>query len=89
MAAGHQLQGCYLTTVSYPFHECPPPLTETTRSHPSGADNQAEVLQQEGVVVTTGSLGELQVDFGVYGWFPRQLPSEAAAGISISDDDEE
>lgn len=25
-----------------------------------------------------GSLGELTVDFGTYGWFPSRLPSEAA-----------
>jgi methylated-DNA-protein-cysteine methyltransferase related protein len=34
-------------------------------------------------------MGELQVDFGEYGWFPRQLPSEAAAGLSVSSDDED
>jgi methylated-DNA-protein-cysteine methyltransferase related protein len=38
------------------------------------------------VLVSTGSLGELQVDFGEYGWFPRQLPSEAAAGLAASSD---
>lgn len=57
--------------------------------HPSGAANQAAVLRQEGVLVTTGSMGELQVDFGEYGWFPRQLPSEAAAGLSVPSDDED
>ncbi|ORY60021.1 6-O-methylguanine DNA methyltransferase [Pseudomassariella vexata] len=46
------------------------------RSQPSGAQNQAATLQAEGVVVSTGSLGELMVDFSVYGWFPRTLPSE-------------
>jgi methylated-DNA-protein-cysteine methyltransferase related protein len=33
-------------------------------------------LRAEGVTVTTGSLGELEVDFGRYGWFPDVLPSE-------------
>ncbi|KAN0112814.1 DNA binding methylated-DNA--cysteine S-methyltransferase [Hyaloscypha variabilis] len=60
------------------------------RGHPSGAANQAQVLRGEGVTVTTGPLGELMVDFAEYGFFPRQLPSEAAAGISlpIDSDDE-
>jgi methylated-DNA-protein-cysteine methyltransferase-like protein len=31
-------------------------------------------------------MGELKVDFGEYGWFPRQLPSEAAAGLDPLDD---
>ena len=43
---------------------------------PGGAQRQAAALQQEGVVVSTGSLGELTVDFTVYGWFPASLPSE-------------
>jgi len=34
------------------------------RSQPSGAQNQANTLQTEGVVVTTGALGELTVSFG-------------------------
>jgi len=51
------------------------------RGHPSGATNQAQVLRREGVIVTNGRIGELLVDFSEYGWFPRQLPSEAAAGL--------
>ncbi|KAI2611276.1 DNA binding methylated-DNA--cysteine S-methyltransferase [Hypoxylon fragiforme] len=47
------------------------------RSQPSGARNQAAVLQAEGVTVTTGALGELMVDLSEYGWFPNELPSEA------------
>jgi methylated-DNA-protein-cysteine methyltransferase-like protein len=46
-------------------------------------------LAQERVVVTTGSLGELIVDLNEYGWFPRQLPSEAAAGLEPHIDDED
>jgi methylated-DNA-protein-cysteine methyltransferase-like protein len=60
------------------------------RGHPSGAANQAQVLRGEGITVTTGNLGELMVDLAEYGWFPRQLPSEEAAGIAPpvdSDDD--
>ncbi|KAL2265819.1 hypothetical protein VTJ83DRAFT_6919 [Remersonia thermophila] len=45
-------------------------------SHPGGAQNQAAVLRAEGVVVTTGPLGELMVDLDEYGWFPEVLPSE-------------
>ncbi|KAJ4307289.1 Ras guanine nucleotide exchange factor bud5 [Collariella sp. IMI 366227] len=42
----------------------------------------------EGVTVTTGALGELMVDFGEFGWFPKILPSEAARGMVLSDEDE-
>jgi len=56
------------------------------RGHPSGAQNQAIVLRSEGVTVSTGNLGELMVDLGEYGWFPRQLPSDAAAGLDPFDD---
>lgn len=31
-------------------------------------------------------MGELKIDLAVFGWFPRQLPSEAAAGLSPPDD---
>ena len=48
------------------------------------------MLRGEGVTVNTGALGEFLVDFGEYGWFPRQLPSDEAAGVeldsSIEDD---
>lgn len=42
------------------------------------------------MTVNTGSLEELMVDFSEYGWFPRQLPSEEAAGLAppIDSDDE-
>lgn len=40
------------------------------------------------MTVNTGSLGELSVDFSEYGWFPRQLPSEEAAGIAPDSDSE-
>ncbi|CZR53167.1 related to MGMT family protein [Phialocephala subalpina] len=59
------------------------------RGHPSGAANQAQALRGEGVTVNTGSLGELSVDLVEYGWFPRQLPSEAAAGIAPPVDSDE
>jgi len=60
------------------------------RGHPSGAANQAQVLRGEGVTVSTGNLGELMIDLAGYGWFPRQLPSEVAAGIAPPlDSDEE
>lgn len=42
------------------------------------------------MIVSRGSLGEYLVDFKEYGWFPRQLPSERAAGLEPhidSDDD--
>lgn len=43
------------------------------------------------MTVTNGSLGEFVVDFAAYGWFPRQLPSDEAAGLDphiLSDDEE-
>jgi len=40
------------------------------------------------VIVNTGNMGELQVDLGQYGWFPRELPSEVAAGGIVSSDDD-
>lgn len=58
------------------------------RSRPSAARNQAVALEAEEVTVTTGALGELLVDFGHYGWFPRILPSEAAQGMVPSDEDD-
>jgi len=51
------------------------------RGHPSGAANQAQALRAEGVTVTRTAIGEFKIDFGEYGWFPRQLPSEAAEGL--------
>ncbi|CAI7592469.1 unnamed protein product [Penicillium viridicatum] len=43
---------------------------------PGSAERQAEALAQEGVEVTTDSMGEMYVDFSRYGWFPSELPSE-------------
>ena len=43
---------------------------------PGGAARQATALRQEGVNVGTGTLGELTVDLGRFGWFPSRLPSE-------------
>ncbi|KAJ5583204.1 Winged helix-turn-helix transcription repressor DNA-binding [Penicillium sp. DV-2018c] len=43
---------------------------------PGSAERQAEALAQEGVEVTTDSMGEMYIDFSRYGWFPSQLPSE-------------
>lgn len=45
---------------------------------PGGAARQAAALRGEGVTVETGSLGELSVDLGRFGWFPDMLPSEEA-----------
>ncbi|KAK8133843.1 hypothetical protein PG984_005855 [Apiospora sp. TS-2023a] len=59
------------------------------RSQPSGARNQAAALEAEGVEVSTGSLGELSVDFSQYGWFPRSLPSEADEFDDVDDEEDE
>ncbi|CAG8959761.1 hypothetical protein HYFRA_00001668 [Hymenoscyphus fraxineus] len=58
--------------------------------NPNGAANQAQALRTEGVAVTTNALGEFSIDLAEYGWFPRQLPSEEAAGLepyAFSDDE--
>ncbi|KAF7883677.1 uncharacterized protein EAF02_005597 [Botrytis sinoallii] len=51
------------------------------RSHPSGAQTQAAILRSEGIEVTVGSLNTHHISLPTYGWFPRQLPSEEAAGL--------
>lgn len=43
-------------------------------------NRQAAALQAEGVEVIADAMGELSVDLKRYGWFPRQLPSEAGEG---------
>ncbi|KAG5964221.1 hypothetical protein E4U56_002364 [Claviceps arundinis] len=53
------------------------------RSQPQGVLDQVAALRAEGVEVTRSALGELVVDFGVYGWFPGMLPSEAQEGESV------
>jgi hypothetical protein len=39
--------------------------------------SRAAALRTEGVEITTGRMGELEVDLAEYGWFPEVLPSEA------------
>ncbi|KAJ7639305.1 MGMT family protein [Roridomyces roridus] len=39
----------------------------------SGAQNQSNELQAEGVEVTVGRTGDLRVNFAEYGWFPDSL----------------
>lgn len=56
---------------------------------PGGASRQATALRREGVHVGVGSMGEFLVDFSVYGWFPSELPSEAAEGEESSSDSED
>ncbi|KAL2755382.1 hypothetical protein ACRALDRAFT_2041759 [Sodiomyces alcalophilus JCM 7366] len=51
--------------------------TISPRSVPEGTQVQATALRAEGVEVRRLALGELAVDFEVYGWFPEVLPSEA------------
>ena len=45
---------------------------------PGGAARQAAALCREGVTVDTGSLGELTMDLGRFGWLPDMLPSQEA-----------
>lgn len=78
MAARHQRKGHHIAAVRQP--SLTPPFLETNsfRSQPSGAQNQAEALRAEGVTVTENAMGELSVDFKDFGWFPEDLPSIAA-----------
>jgi len=56
------------------------------RSQPSGARNQAQALEAEGVPVGRSAMGELTVDFAEHGWFPRSLPSAGSEGEDSEDD---
>lgn len=77
------------STSTHPFHNANVPWQRvinakggiSPRAHPSGAQNQAAILRSEGIEVTNGSLNTLLVSLPTYGWFPRQLPSEEAAGL--------
>jgi len=57
-------------------------FTDAHHRGAGGAARQEAALQQEGVEVGHGSLGERTVDLATYGWFPSHLPSEE------SEDDE-
>jgi methylated-DNA-protein-cysteine methyltransferase related protein len=43
---------------------------------PGSVDRHAAALRREGVRVERGSMGEMTIEFGKYGWFPTMLPSE-------------
>ncbi|KAF8345138.1 MGMT family protein [Amanita rubescens] len=49
-----------------------------------GAQRQREVLEAEGVQVTTGRTGESRIDLGRWGWFPQ--PNEIIEQ-HVSEDD--
>lgn len=53
---------------------------------PGGAIRQAAFLRREGVIVGTGTMGELMVDLEAYGWFPDLLPSEEAEASDSEED---
>ena len=53
----------------------------------AGRNRQAAALRDEGVEVTQDAMGELKVDLTQYGWFPRQLPSDAIEGDEGDDGD--
>lgn len=59
-----------------PAHVWPAAHVVASRSTPEGTQNQAEALRAEDVQVERSAMGELSVDFSVYGWFPEILPSE-------------
>lgn len=66
-----------------------PHVAACDRSQPSGARNQAQALEAEGVTVGRSAMGELTVDFAEHGWFPTSLPSAGSDAEDDEDDDEE
>ena len=58
-------------------------------SGPGSAARQAAALQAEGVEVTSDSMGEWYVDFGMWGWFPRGLPGEEEEENETDEEGEE
>lgn len=45
------------------------------------------MLRAEGVAVDGDAMGELYVDFSVWGWFPRRLPGEEGSSSEDADGD--
>ena len=86
MAKSHQFERNHITEVSTGYLTGKRSNTEVSRRGPGGATRQAAVLRREGVVVGSGHLGELTVDFGTYGWFPSLLPSEEAESSESEDE---
>ena len=80
MAARDQLEGNDHPEVSPSFSpSCTAGVEQSSHSHRggTGAQRQATELEAEGVEVTRGNLGEYEVDFKRYGWFPDSLESNA------------
>ncbi|KAJ4474836.1 hypothetical protein J3R30DRAFT_3503468 [Lentinula aciculospora] len=46
----------------------------------TGAERQRQALEDEGIEVTVGRVGELKVDLKTYGWFPDRLNPNPAQG---------
>ncbi|MCJ1379334.1 hypothetical protein MMC17_002435 [Xylographa soralifera] len=85
----------YSTSTDHYFHNNNVPWQRVINSKgvisprgPGGASAQAVALRREGVVVSTGHLGELSVDLGTFGWFPDSLPSEEALASGSDLEDE-
>ncbi|KAF3910401.1 hypothetical protein ABW20_dc0103538 [Dactylellina cionopaga] len=55
----------------------------------SGMSRQAEVLRSEGVTVSRDRQGQMSVNFGEFGWFPRVLPSREGEEDDYSDEEGE
>jgi hypothetical protein len=56
-------------------------------SGPGSAERQAEALREEGVEVTSDSMGEFYVDLSRYGWFPVELESEDEGDVEDGNGD--
>ena len=53
----------------------------------SGADNQRQELEAEGIEVSVGRTGDMRVDMKRYGWFPAPGTIETGVDLDASDDD--
>ncbi|GLI81925.1 alkyltransferase-like protein 1 [Penicillium ochrochloron] len=70
--------GSHFHSGNVPWHRVINAKGMISHRGPGSAERQAEALRQEGVQVTRDGMGELYVNFSLYGWFPKVLPSEEA-----------
>lgn len=54
----------------------------------SGADNQRQELEAEGVEVSVGRMGDMRVDMKRYGWFPAPGTIDTGVDMHESGDDD-
>ena len=54
----------------------------------SGADNQRQELEAEGIEVSVGRTGDMRVDMKRYGWFPAAGTIDTGVDLDGSGDDD-